>query len=64
MRMLRPEEGIAIPAGETHELARGGDHVMFMGLTRAVKDGDTVMLTLTFEHAGEVTVDIPVDNAE
>lgn len=64
MQMLHLEEGIAIPAGATHELARGGDHVMFMGLTRAVKEGDTVTVTLTFEHAGEVKVDIPVSNAE
>lgn len=64
MQMLHLEEGIVIPAGQSHELARGGDHVMFMGLKREVKEGDTVTVTLTFEHAGEVKVDIPVDNAE
>lgn len=64
MQMLKIEGGIPIPAGESHDLERGGDHVMLMGLTRAVKDGDTIAMTLTFEHAGEVTVDVPVDNAE
>lgn len=64
MQMLHLKEGIVIPAGTTHELARGGDHVMFMGLKREVKEGDTLTVTLTFEHAGEVTVDIPVDNAK
>lgn len=64
MQMLKIEDGIVIPAGQIHELARGGDHVMLMGLTRDLKDGDTIAMTLTFEHAGEMTVEVPVDNAE
>ncbi|WP_432623373.1 copper chaperone PCu(A)C [Albidovulum sp.] len=55
---------IAIPPGETHELARGGDHVMFMDPKREVKEGDRMTVTLTFYQAGEATVDIRVDNAE
>ena len=51
----------AIPAHGSHALARGGDHVMLLGLTRQLNDGDTVALTLTFEKAGEVKVDVPVD---
>ncbi|MEO1154600.1 MAG: copper chaperone PCu(A)C, partial [Pseudomonadota bacterium] len=38
-----------------------GDHVMFMGLTGPFVDGETVEVTLTFEQAGDITVDIPVD---
>lgn len=61
--MMRPiEGGIAIPAGESHALERGGDHVMMMLLTARPTDGETVTLTLTFEKAGEVTVEAPVDN--
>ena len=63
MQMMKIEGGIALPAGEMHELARGGDHVMLMGLTRALKDGDTFPLTLTFEQAGAITVQAVVDNA-
>lgn len=63
MQMVQIEGGIALPSGEMHELARGGDHVMLMGLTRAVKDGDTIALTLTFEKAGEVQIQATVDNA-
>ena len=63
MRMLHLEEGFAIAAGETHALERGGDHVMFMGPTQAFKTGDTLTLTLSFEHAGDVVVEVPVDNA-
>ncbi|NGQ91870.1 copper chaperone PCu(A)C [Rhodobacter sp. HX-7-19] len=63
MQMLEVKEGFAIPAGEMHALARGGDHVMLMGLTRELKDGDAIALTLTFEKAGEVQVEAVVDNA-
>lgn len=61
VRMAPIEDGIDIPAGGSAMLARGGDHVMFMGLNGAFTDGDTVPVTLTFEKAGEITVDIPVD---
>ncbi|GAA0302356.1 copper chaperone PCu(A)C [Rhodovulum strictum] len=61
MRMVEVEEGFAIPAGGSHELKRGGDHVMFLGLTRPLAQGDSVTVTLNFEKAGEVVVEIPVD---
>jgi len=63
MRMVEVEDGFAVPAGGEHALARGGDHVMLLGLTRPLNDGDTVSLTLVFEQSGELTVEVPVDNA-
>lgn len=63
MQMVQIEGGIALPSGEMHELARGGDHIMLMGLTRALKDGDQFSLTLTFEKAGAVQIEATVDNA-
>jgi periplasmic copper chaperone A len=42
---------------------RGGNHIMFMGLTAPFKDGQTIAVTLVFEKAGEVEVLIPVDLA-
>ena len=60
-QMQEVEGGIEIPAGGEHALKRGGDHVMFMGLSRDLKDGDSVSVTLTFEKAGEVVIEIPVD---
>ncbi|ESW60015.1 MAG: copper(I)-binding protein [Rhodobacter sp. CACIA14H1] len=63
MQMMQIEGGVPLPAGEMHEFARGGDHVMLMGLTRALADGDTFPLTLVFEQAGEITVEAVVDNA-
>ncbi|TCM84603.1 copper chaperone PCu(A)C [Rhodovulum steppense] len=61
MRMVEVEEGFAIPAGGSHALKRGADHVMFLGLTRPLAQGDSVTVTLTFEKAGEMVVEIPVD---
>jgi copper(I)-binding protein len=61
MKMVHVEEGFAIPAGETHMLKRGGDHVMFLGLKESLHHGDVVSLTLVFEKAGEVSVEVPVD---
>ena len=63
MQMIHVEDGFVIPAGGQHELARGGDHVMFMGLTAPLEQGDTISVTLTFEKAGPITVEIPVDLA-
>ena len=61
MRMVHVEEGFEIPAGETVLLERGGKHVMFMGLAAPMEQGARVEVTLTFEEAGDVTVEIPVD---
>jgi len=59
-QMAPIEGGIALPAHSVHALESGGDHVMLMGLSGPV--GDSVTLTLTFEAAGDVSVEVPVDN--
>jgi len=61
MQMIEVPEGFVIPAKGTHALARGADHVMFMGLSQPWKQGDVLHVTLTFEKAGEVKIDVPVD---
>ncbi len=63
MRMIEVEDGFPIPAESEHALSRGGDHVMLLGLTRPLTDGEMVTLTLVFEQSGELTVEVPVDNA-
>ncbi|MFK7744886.1 MAG: copper chaperone PCu(A)C [Roseobacter sp.] len=62
MKMVELEEGISLPAGGSHSMVRGGDHVMFMGLTQSLEQGGDVSVTLTFEQAGDVVITIPVDN--
>lgn len=61
MQMIAVPEGFVIPAGGSHALQRGADHVMFLGLTRPLEQGETVELTLEFEKAGEVVIEVPVD---
>lgn len=63
MQMRAIEGGIAIAPLQGHDLKRGGDHIMLMGLKQPLKDGDIISLTLIFEHAGEVQIKVPVDNA-
>ncbi|MDQ7260362.1 copper chaperone PCu(A)C [Paracoccus sp. PS-1] len=53
---------IEIPAGGSHPLARGGDHVMLMGLKRPLQDGDTLVLMLDFGGCGTIDARLPVDN--
>lgn len=54
---------IAVPAGQTHALSRGGDHIMLLGLTEPLADGDAVSLELDFGDCGQETVEAVVDNA-
>lgn len=62
MQMRHVPEGFVVPGNGSHALVRGGDHVMMMGLRAPLKTGDVVNLTLTFEKAGEVELQVPVDN--
>jgi len=62
-RMVEVEDGFAVPAGRSHALERGGDHVMFMGLKEPFAPGETIEVTLTFEKAGDVTIEVPVDTS-
>jgi copper(I)-binding protein len=61
MRMGQIEGGVPLVDGATHEFARGGDHLMFMGLDAPLVQGQLVPVTLVFEQAGEVEIIIPVD---
>ncbi|GAB4270566.1 MAG: copper chaperone PCu(A)C [Pararhodobacter sp.] len=62
MRMVEVEEGFVVPAAGEHALARGGDHVMFMGLNRPMEQGSTFELTLVFEDGSEFATEVTVDN--
>lgn len=61
LRMEEVEEGLELRPGGVLLLNRGGPHLMFLGITDPFEDGDVVPVTLVFEKAGEVAVDIPVD---
>lgn len=58
-RMIHVET-LDLPSGQTVTLAPGGMHLMLMGLGAKLDEGTRFLLTLTFEMAGEITVEVPV----
>jgi periplasmic copper chaperone A len=58
---MRPVAAIELAPGALTVLAPGGPHVMLSGLTRKLEAGTTVPLTLVFEGAGAVTLEVPVE---
>jgi copper(I)-binding protein len=62
MRM-RPVPAIELPAGAEVRLAPGAMHLMLIGLGAALERGGRVPVTLVFERAGEVTVELQVESA-
>ena len=59
MRM-RPAGRVVIPAGGKVTLDPDGLHLMLMGMKRPLKPGDRFPLTLTFEKAGAIDLDVEV----
>jgi copper(I)-binding protein len=62
MRM-RPVTAIDLPAGQEVRLQPSGLHLMLIGLTAALRQGERVPVTLVFERAGEVEVQLSVESA-
>ncbi len=60
MKMSAVKDGLPIPAGATVTLQPGGFHLMFMDLRQPLVQGKTVMVTLTFEHAGKVEMPLMI----
>ena len=60
MKMREVKGGIPLPAGKTTELKRGSFHIMFFGLKKMFKVGDTFPLTLKFKNNKPQTVTVTV----
>ena len=60
MKMRRVEDGFVILGNGVLKLERGGDHIMFMGLIQPFVDGEAISLTLIFETAGSIELEIPI----
>ena len=54
-------ESIAVPASGSVELAPGGLHVMLVGLKFMLLAEETIPVTFTFEHAGDITTGVAVE---
>jgi periplasmic copper chaperone A len=57
---MRQVDRIDLPAGQRVELKPGGLHVMFIGLKQPLAVGAKVPVTLKFEKAGEVKIEMTV----
>jgi hypothetical protein len=58
---MRPISGVDIPAGQPVSLKPGGEHIMLMGLSQPLREGQSFPLTLDFEKAGPRTVTVTVE---
>jgi hypothetical protein len=56
MQMRRKAGGFVLPPGGALELTPGGNHIMLLGLSRPVKPGDVVVLTLTLDGGRQVAM--------
>ena len=55
---------IEVPAGESVFVGENGVKVELMDLSEGVTTGQTLEVVLTFEKAGEITINAPVANPE
>jgi len=60
---MRPLDTIEVTPGASTKLQPGGMHIMLLGLTQPLVNGKAFPLTLTFEKAGSVTVQVDVQGA-
>ncbi|AVI62091.1 copper chaperone PCu(A)C [Halomonas sp. GFAJ-1] len=60
MRMVPLPGGIEIPAGESVALAPGGLHLMFMDLPRPIVEGEPLPVTLEFQRADSIELQLQV----
>jgi copper(I)-binding protein len=61
MKMRRVENGVEAPAGGAVKFEPGGLHVMLIGLIEPLKEGARHPVTLVFQKAGEIAVEIKVE---
>jgi periplasmic copper chaperone A len=58
-------DGIEVTPGAAATVLRpGGAHVMLEALTRPLRPGTTFPLTLTFQRAGTLTIEVPVESPQ
>jgi hypothetical protein len=57
---MRPVDAVDVKPGERVEFKPGGLHLMLVGLKHPLKQGDHFPLTLEFEKAGKIEVEVLV----
>jgi copper(I)-binding protein len=57
---MRAVERLEIPAGQSVQLAPGGQHLMFYGVAEPFAEGQEIPVQLVFETSGPIDVSLPV----
>lgn len=58
---MRRVEAVEVPAHGSAVLRPGSYHIMLLGLKQPLREGERFPLTLTFEKAGTITVEVAVE---
>jgi len=61
---MERQDLVGIPANKVVELSPGGLHVMLVDLMQDLNVGDTFQLTLNFQRAGDIVVEVEVRQPE
>jgi copper(I)-binding protein len=61
---MREAQQLDVPARQRLTLRPGGPHLMLVGLKKPLAKGDRVPLTLRFERAGELMIELEVQAAD
>ena len=57
---MQPQENVPIPNGSEVAFEPGGLHVMLINLESDLRPGDGFSLSLNFQQAGTVEIEVPV----
>lgn len=57
---MQKVEAVELPANGTLQFKPGGHHVMLFKMTQPLKAGETFPLTLQFDKAGELTLEVKI----
>ena len=60
---MRSVASVQIPAHGSVTLEPSGTHLMFNGVTAPFAEGEQIPVQLTFQHAGAISVELPVSRS-
>ncbi len=61
---MERQDLVVIPAKDSIELAPGGLHIMLVILGKDLSVGDTFPVTLEFQRAGDITIEVEVKQSD
>jgi hypothetical protein len=61
---MERQDLVVIPAKDSIELAPGGLHIMLVILGKDLSVGDTFQVTLEFQRAGDITIEVEVKRSD